>query len=678
MPLAYASTFTAMLTSLRFWLISSFGAILLICLIAIFLFINSINKSQKLEEYHSNLKTTRILLLETNKLKEDILIGDFNDSAFYSSAFSGPEKRFIDLNAKTSDYISYLQKSKITDKYQLEFKVNDIKKYFTNYKKTFKELIYLYKLKGFKNYGLEGKMREYAHLIYAFNNKDVQYFCLVLRKHEKDFLLRKDLSYVHQFNLVTKSFIEFINETPSLKAGDKIFLLNNLYYYGKYFKVLARIESKISTKGHGGYLDMSKQIFDKIALLIEDMDNEIRQIKVEHKEKLKEDTFIIILILISFLIATIIFLTQLITKSVKSISSSFTKYVNSGFNIDSVSYKRTRIKEFHSIYVSFLKMAKEIHIFTNFFREKVHERTLAINQQKEEILAQQLQIEEQYKTLLIRNGELNEQRQLLAAKNNDVQQSLRYAKRIQKALQPSKTKLKECFEDSFIFSKAKDVVSGDFYLVYRTSVAEGFSKERIVFITSDCTGHGVPGAIMSVLGINTLYKNIKELKHTDPGHIMNLLDKDLNQVLAHGKKSNDIVADGMDLGIFSFDKETYQLEYSIAKFSHILLRDSEIIPLTIQKSTIGYSYFENEIKKFETSTIQLQPGDCLYLFSDGLQDQFGGPLNKKYKKNNIKDLVIKIHEVPMREQKSIFKKEFTSWKKKLPQTDDVMVMGIRF
>lgn len=667
-----------MRTSLRFWLISAFGAILSICLMTIFLFINAVNKSKKFEDYHSNLKTTRILLLETNKLKEDILIGNFNDSVFYSPASSGTEEKFEELNKKANKFISYLLQSKITTSYQLQWKINEINRCFSEYNKTYNELIYLYKLKGFKNYGLEGKMREYAHAIYDFPDKDIQLFCLKLRRHEKDFLLRKDLNYVHQFNLAVRSFIAFIQESEHLTRKDKNFLINNLYYYSNNFKLLARIESKIGITGSSGYLHDSKLIFDKIAGLIEDMDNELRIIKEEHKAKLEKDTFILIMILISFLILTIIFLTRIITRSVQSISQSFTSYVNSGFNFDSVSYKQFKIKEFHAIYISFLRMAKEIHVFTNFFREKVHERTLAINEQKEEILSQQQKIEEQYKTLLLKNNELHEQKQLLAIKNNDVQESLRYAKRIQKALQPSKAKLKECFEDSFIYSKAKDVVSGDFYLMYRTCVSEGFKENRVVFITSDCTGHGVPGAIMSVLGINILYKNIKELKNTDPGHILNLLDKDLNQVLAHGKNRNDIVADGMDIGVFSFNKSTYLLEYSIAKFAQVLVRGGEFISLSVQKSTIGYSYFENEKKNFETLFIQLQPGDCLYLFSDGLQDQFGGPSNKKFKKNNIKNLIKKIHPLPMEAQKVHFKKEFIKWKKKLPQTDDVLIMGIRF
>ena len=667
-----------MVTSLRFWLIAAFSAILLIFLAATYLFINSINQSKKIEEYHSNLKTTRILLLETNKLKEDILIGDFNKNGFYASGTSTLELEFTQLKEKVGSYIRYLENSKITEMYKLSWKVKQLKVQFTNYTKNYNELIFLYKLKGFKDYGLEGKMREFAHNIYDFNNKDVRYYCLILRKHEKDFLLRKDFSYVNQFHAASREFIVFINNSETLKKSEKDYLFSNLYFYEKNFNQLSRIESRIGVQGQNGYLGKSKRMFDDIADKIEDMDNELKLIDVEIKENLEKDTLTILIILVIFLLTTIIVLTQLITKSVKTISTSFSKYVNSGFNIDSVYYKKSNIKEFNTINISFLKMAKEIHIFTNFFREKVHERTMAIQQQKEEILAQQIQIGNQYNDLLATNSELEQQKQLLAIKDHDIQDSLRYAKRIQTALQPSKSKLTECFPDFFTFSKAKEVVSGDFHLVYRTTESEGFDNDRVVFLAADCTGHGVPGAIMSVLGINTLFKNIKELKHTDPGKILNLLNQDLNQVLAHDKVESDIVADGMDIAIFSFDKKLYKLDYSIAKFPHFFVRDSQILRLEAQKSSIGYSYFEPDGKNFRTSTLQLQPGDCLYLFSDGLQDQFGGPLNKKFKRNNIRELILSMETIPMSEQKEILKKTFTRWKKKLPQTDDVMVMGIRF
>lgn len=667
-----------MVTSFRSWLVLSFGVILLICIIAIGLFISSLNKSKKLEDYHSTLKTTRILLLEINKLKEDILTGNVNGNGFYSDSFSEPERRLRDLKKTTRAYIQHLLTSKITQDALLEWKTQKLQQEFNEYNHTYDELVFLYKLKGFKDYGLEGKMREYAHALFNGGDQRTQFSCLILRKHEKDFLLRKDLAYVHAFNIEVRALAGYLLENKTIPAHEKSILLNNLYFYHKHFKMLARIESRIGTNTRSGFLFSSKKIFDRIATLIEDLDNELIQIKDQHKEKLAKDTMLVFAILLFFLLGAILVLTQLITKSVKDISNAFTKYVNSGFNIDSVSYKKSGIREFNSINVSFLKMAKEINIFTNFFREKVHERTLEINQQKEEILTQQLQIRDQYQTLLVKNTQLREQRRLLAAKNEDILESLRYAKRIQKALQPGAIKFKECFPDSFIFSRAKDVVSGDFHLAYKLNGADGFSANKTVFVASDCTGHGVPGAIMSVLGINILNKLVKELRTTEPGKILTLLDKDIDQVLARGKKTSDIVADGMDIGIFCFDNDTYVLEYSIANFSHYLVRDSEIIQLNTLKTTIGYSFFEQEHKSFITSQIQLKPGDCLYLFSDGLQDQFGGPLNKKYKKHNIRNFIHQVHQQPMKQQKDLFKSEFRRWKGRLEQTDDVLVMGIRF
>ncbi|MBL7934155.1 MAG: SpoIIE family protein phosphatase [Bacteroidia bacterium] len=667
-----------MVTSFRSWLILSFGVILLICLVAIGLFVTSLNKSKKLEDYHSNLKTTRILLLEINKLKEDILAENAPGNGFYTDSFSEPERRLHDLKIKTRSYIQYLLKSKITSDNKLEWKTTQVAQEFSQYNKTYEELVYLYKLKGFKDYGLEGKMREYAHKLFNEGDRYTQFVCLVLRKHEKDFLLRKDLNYVHQFNIQVRFLYEYINEHKHLNEELKRKLVNSLYFYHKHFKMLARIDSKIGTNSKGGFLFSSKKNFDRIASLIEDLDNELILIKQEHKEKLANDSVIVLIVLVIFLLSAIIALTQLISKSVKNISNSFTKYVNSGFNIDSVSFKRSGIREFNAINVSFLRMAKEINIFANFFREKVHERTLEINQQKDEILVQQAQIEAQYKTLLTKNMELGKQRKMLASKNQDIQESLRYAKRIQKALQPGSIKFKECFGDSFIYSKAKDVVSGDFHLAYKLNGEQGFTENKTVFVASDCTGHGVPGAIMSVLGINILHKIVRELKNSDPGTILNLLDKDIDQVLAQGKNSNDIIADGMDIGVFCFNNETYELNYSIAKFSHFLVRDSEIMQLDTLKSTIGYSFFENHRKCFKTSSIQLKKGDCLYLFSDGLQDQFGGPENKKFKKNNIRELIREVHRSPMKAQKEVFKTAFKEWKGRLEQTDDVLVMGIRF
>jgi len=661
--------------SFRLWVISSFVIILMICGIGVWVFINSLNKTNHLENFHSNLKSTRILLLEVNKLKEDILVVDFNETGFYTNNVSITEERFKVLNIKITGFVGYFEKSNILEKYSLRKKILELKTQIEEYNHTYNQLIYLYKLKGFKNFGLEGKMRSYAHNIYDFDNKEVQFYCLMLRRHEKDFLLRKDLNYVHQFNMVCQKFIDMINQNSSIKHADKNYLIGQLYFYNKYFLSLARIESRIGVKGRTGCLEKSKTIFNRIAIQIESLDANVKQLIETQKENLKKETLTLAVILLLFLITAIVLLTFIITNSVRSISYSFSNYINSGFNFDAITYKRSQINEFNSINLAFIKMAKEINIFTNFFKEKVHERTLAINQQKEEILTQQLAIETHNKTLLSKNRELSKQKHLLSRKNNEKLESLRYAKRIQKAIQPSIAEFKSYFEDCFVYYKPRDVVSGDFYLIYENQVN---NKSSITFVSADSTGHGVPGAIMSVLGINTIQKIIQEQKIFEPGLILNNLDKNINQVLVHGKIKEEIVSDGMDIAVFTFDKNTYQLEYSIAKFPHYIVRNSEIITLDTHKHSIGFSFFDSEQKKFGTNTFQLLPGDCLYMFSDGFPDQFGGPHNKKYKYSNIKTLLLKIYMLDMKTQKKIIQDEFKTWKGNYSQIDDVMMIGIRF
>ena len=339
-----------------------------------------------------------------------MLLADFNESGFYASQYSSTERKFWAYNNRLKQHIRYFKQSPITRTFSLNNEISRLDEQLEIYNNTYNELIYLYKLKGFKNYGLEGKMREYAHSIYDFNNNDIKLYCLMLRRHEKDFLLRKDLIYVYQFSSISIKFVDVINKNPSIEPKQKKYLIQQLYYYNKFFRQLSRIESRIGIKGKSGFLNKSKEMFDKLAQKIEFLDATLTKNIDLHEEKLKQNTLILSTVLIAFLIAAIFILSYSMTYSVKTISNSFTTYINSGFDNNSVKYHKTRIKEFNNIYLSFLKMTKEINIFTNFFKEKVLERTLAINQQKEEIQAQQIKIETQYSVLLTKSNELLEQK----------------------------------------------------------------------------------------------------------------------------------------------------------------------------------------------------------------------------------------------------------------------------
>ena len=207
---------------------------------------------------------------------------------------------------------------------------------------------------------------------------------------------------------------------------------------------------------------------------------------------------------------------------------------------------------------------------------------------------------------------------------------------------------------------------------------ENIIEDQVVLISADSTGHGVPGALISVLGINSINKMVNLLNIHDPGKLLDSLDKDINDFLSIDKKDRDVVLDGMDISVLSFNPKTHILKYSIAKYYCYIIRNSEVLDLFDHDYSIGYNIIPLKEKKFFTHSIQLHQNDRLYLFSDGFSDQFGGAENKKYKRKNLLNLLLNIHLKPMKEQKLIIKKEFKDWRGKNDQTDDITVIGLRF
>ncbi len=666
--------------SLRFWLIVSFFIVTIISLTTLLLFITNQNRIDNLEEYINTLQRTRIALLETNRIKEDIFISELINPNFHEKKKSSQELRLDDYFNRTGKLINQLKGYELWRDEEYSVQVKAIEKNLINYRHTFNELIYLFKFKGYKDYGIEGKMRDYVHEI--TNNKDpnIKYYSLLLRKHEKDFLIRKELSYITSFNSIIQQLISYVNKKSNLSHREKNKLFSLIYFYNKYFKIIARTEQKIGIKSKQGLLNVSSNQFEDLNHTLDNLERKITIEELSLKKRLKTKSILLLISIAFFLVFVVSFLVRLITRSVSNITTTFDNYINSGFTHIPNGRKRSPIKEFNVIYIDFIKMTKEINMYTNFFKEKVLERTIEINKQKEEIEFQQKKIELQYMDLLKVNDDLIDQRQLLKDRNKDMLESLRYAKRIQKALLPKSNAYNKFFSENFIFVKAKDVVSGDFNLIYpvKTQTENNASVEKVMLIAADSTGHGVPGAFISVLGINSINRLINHANIHEPGQLLDSLDKDINNFLSLDKKDRDVLLDGMDIAVFSFDPKTYLLRYSVAKYYCYLIRDSEILSLFDHDYSIGYNIISHIEKKFFTHNLQLFPNDRLYLFSDGYSDQFGGEANKKYKKKNLLNLLLNIHQKTMKEQKAILKKEFKNWKGSYDQTDDITILGIKF
>jgi serine phosphatase RsbU (regulator of sigma subunit) len=256
--------------------------------------------------------------------------------------------------------------------------------------------------------------------------------------------------------------------------------------------------------------------------------------------------------------------------------------------------------------------------------------------------------------------------EIIKEKNKDITDSINYAKRIQGAILPSENLLTEPCPDSFVLYKPKDIISGDFY--WFTSVNDYF-----LFACADCTGHGVPGALMSMIGSNFITHIVNEKEIKTPSDALLELDQRIRKALKQDEEKEN--KDGMDIAFCSYDLKKKILHYSGANRPLAILRKGELIEYSPSKYSIGGEY--NPLKKFEEHKIELQKGDCIYCFTDGITDQFGGPRGKKFMKKNLFNVLLEINSKPMPEQKDILNSTLEKWRGNLEQVDDILIMGIR-
>jgi len=282
------------------------------------------------------------------------------------------------------------------------------------------------------------------------------------------------------------------------------------------------------------------------------------------------------------------------------------------------------------------------------------------------------------RSLILENG-LNvivmEQLSHLLVEDSDVQrqktriaESLHYAKVIQNALFPSEDLIKKTFPNHFILLLPKDILSGDFYWIFK-------KEKKIFFAVADCTGHGVPGALMSVMGISFLNEIVAQPCSQKPNRLLNQLREKVMKALGQ-TGFDDASEDGMDIALCVIDEQSGLLHYSGAYNPLYLVRKGELIIYRADNMPVGVHTMEE--KPFTNNDLMLEDGDIIYLFTDGYPDQIGGPNNKKFMYNNFRDILIRVSSLPMDEQKSILKKNLLDWKANNRQIDDILVMGIKY
>ncbi len=272
-------------------------------------------------------------------------------------------------------------------------------------------------------------------------------------------------------------------------------------------------------------------------------------------------------------------------------------------------------------------------------------------------------LEEQVK---LRTAEVVKQRDQIQEQKKEIEDSIVYAKRIQTGTLPLDEYRREILPEHFVLFKPKDIVSGDFYWT-------GQKNGKSIAIAADCTGHGVPGAFMSMLGISFLNKIINEQGITRPDEILNKLRE--NVIKSLNQTTGDEIRDGMDIAVLSIDNENKKLQYAGANNPLYYTTDNqEIKVIKADKMPIAlYELMDN----FTLHEIDMEAGSSYYIFSDGYPDQFGGPKEKKFMYKRFRELLLKNTDKKMREQKEILDKTIQNWKGKIPQVDDIVVVGIR-
>ena len=255
-------------------------------------------------------------------------------------------------------------------------------------------------------------------------------------------------------------------------------------------------------------------------------------------------------------------------------------------------------------------------------------------------------------------------------KNEDLLSSIHYAKLIQNAILPSEERFKKVLPGSFVFHRPRDIVSGDFYWLQEYD-------DKILVAAVDCTGHGVPGAFMSIIGNNALNAAVREEELTTPALVLDSLNRGVSSTLTLQADINEVgIKDGMDIALVTIDRKNKTLQYAGAYNPIYIIRNGQLMETKGDKFPIGLS-IDDKLRLFTNHTFDLVEGDMIYIFSDGYPDQFGGPMGKKFKYDQFRTLLLDIHELSPRKQIKQIGSRFDEWMGDLVQIDDVLVMGLR-
>lgn len=477
---------------------------------------------------------------------------------------------------------------------------------------------------GFKEFGYIGKMREVIHDVEEeFPQFDER--ILSLRRHEKDYIMRNDENYAHSLHEEMADWQARGNCPPALKQ------------YLQYFdSVRSRFQLLFAIPNRNHYSNWSVNIANIQASLRRVRGNSILESYDLSNTSLTMQ-YIVSGIAFLALIAGNIYIVRNITTQVSRLQRSMNEFISSNYQAyESISHQLPK-NEIGQISIQFLKMARKIKWDVHLLEDRVLRRTTALHE---------------------KNTQLEKQ-------HAEMMDSLRYAQKLQESLLVSRKHLSQHFEQVHVHYTPKNLVGGDFYWM-RTFRENG--TEKVLFALADCTGHGVPGALLSVLGMNTL----DELFADGIRKPNELLDSLRKTILRRISSDEEQRMDGMDIAIFCFDKRSRELHFSGAQMPLWIVRDSEVIELNGERVPIGFTYMNH--LEFNSQHLTLEENDKLVVFTDGMVDQFGMESNKKFGKKQLRYLLGRSSNQNSTVLFNRLMNQFSFWKGEREQTDDCTFM----
>ncbi len=624
------------------------SVISVIVIIISFTKIHSLN--DKKEQTFDKLNHLSSMISEINSLERDFFDYESINPSFYETSKSEVLDRsnllFKELEYSLRDLNNRLLEREITQH------INRLTQNIREHSNLYDSISFCIRHRGFKDYGLEGKMRKEIHFIENHSPFENLAGILMLRRHEKDYFLRKQSSYISkvekQLNHLRQCVIDCKIDTIQKKIYTK-----SLDKYDYYFSEIVRYENIIGITRNSG---LNAAITNHSKEIITTIDNIKTQIKTALNSRIYiiSSLYTVSIIMLLSLLGLSFYSSRQLGVPMQKLTNSIRESVKNNFSPEHPIYYTQGNSEI-------ARLSRDI--------QKMHEKIITY---KQRLQRNHTEIQTQNQELHLQKNELDIALANIEEKNINLTSSINYAKRIQEAILPDKEKLDSIFKSHFVLYKPKDIVSGDYYWVTQ-------KNQHKVIVAMDCTGHGVPGAFMTLLGGMLLNKYIKGDDNPQPKEILAKIDHNIRELLNQNKNGSH---DGMDMAICVINDDTKKLLYAGAKMPLLYLCNNEILKIKATKRSVGgVIYMNTPEKEYEQHEIDLCSSSTLYLYSDGYQDQFGGMDNKKINRKKLEKTLETNSTLPLETQKLKLEKHLNEWmnpskETAYEQTDDVMVIGV--